>query len=224
MVQRVDRPYWFNWLGWHLHQRHRTHKAARRRAVWAFINRIRAMPPGSLAIDAGANVGRVTAALARRGFEVHAFEPDPVAADVFAARFAGRPPVHLHRAAVGARAGTLRLYRTKAFARRPRKATTSSSLFRRDVHDAANAVEVEVVDLVEFIRGLGRPVDVLKLDVEGAEVEILERILDDGLHRRIGIVVAETHERHSPELARRTGELRRRIAAEGIANVDLDWR
>ena len=34
---------------------------------------------GDLAIDCGANVGHVTAALARTGAEVHAFEPNPQA-------------------------------------------------------------------------------------------------------------------------------------------------
>ena len=108
MVKRVDWPYWVNWLGWHLHHRHRRHKADKRRAAWEFINHIRRMPRGSLVIDGGANVGKVTAAFVRQGFEIHAFEPDPVASATFERRFGTNPLVHLHRAALGTRATTMR--------------------------------------------------------------------------------------------------------------------
>ncbi len=182
------------------------------------------MPSGALAIDGGANVGRVTAAFVRQGLEVHAFEPDPVAGEIFGTRFGSEPTVHLHRAALGARASRMKLYRTKKFATQPAKATVSSSLFPRATHDEQNAVDVEVVDAVAFIRDLGRPVALLKLDVEGAEVDILERLIDEGIHRDIGFIVAETHERHSPLLAERTAKLRARIVAEGIDNINLDWR
>jgi FkbM family methyltransferase len=181
------------------------------------------MPRGSLVIDGGANVGKVTAAFVRQGFEIHAFEPDPVASATFERRFGTNPLVHLHRAALGTRATTMRLYRTKEFSHRPQKATTSSSLFRRDKHDDANATEVQVIDLLAFIRGLDRRVDLLKLDVEGSEVDLLEHMLDEGLDRDIGRIFVETHERHSPELAERTARLRKRIAAEGIGNINLDW-
>lgn len=224
MVSRVDRPYWFNWLSWHLHQRHRFHRAAARRAAWEFVNRIREMPPGSLVIDGGANVGRVSAAFLEHGFEVHAFEPDPFAFAILEQRFKDQPSVHLHAAALGPGPGVLTLYRTTAFAERPEKATISSSLFARDIHDKAHAVDVPVVDLVSFVTSLGRPVALIKLDIEGAEVAILERILDEGLHRDVGAIYVETHERHSPEIAEGTKRLRKRIAADGVVNVNLDWR
>jgi FkbM family methyltransferase len=224
VVGRVDRPYWFSWLNWHLHQRFRRHKAAQRRAGWQFVNHIRAMPPGSLVIDGGANVGNVTSLFARHGFEVHAFEPDPAASAVFERRFGDNPMIHLHCAALGTEATTMRLYRTKQFATRGVKATTSSTLFPRESHSDADSAEVEVVDLAAFIAGLGRRVDLLKLDVEGAEIPILERVIDLGLHREIGLVFAETHERHSPDLAERTARLRRRLEREAIANINLDWR
>ncbi len=118
----------------------------------------------------------------------------------------------------------LTLYRTRSFAERPEKATISSSLFARDIHDKATGVEVPVVDLVSFIRTLGRPVALIKLDIEGAEVGVLERILDEGLHRDVGAIYVETHERHSPEIAERTAGLRRRLAAEGVTTSNLDWR
>jgi FkbM family methyltransferase len=221
MVRRPDMPYWVNWLGWHAYHRHRTTKVRRRRAAWDFIKLIRRLPPGLLAIDCGANVGNVTAALVRRGFEVHAFEPDPYPHAVFARRFQGHAGVHLHAQAVGAQPGQAKLYRTRRFAYRPLAESTASSLSKEAHHDEANVETVEVIDLVAFIRQLGRKVDILKLDIEGAEVDILERILDEGLDREIGSIFAETHERFSKDLAERTERLRARV--RGIDNINLDW-
>jgi FkbM family methyltransferase len=223
MSLRVDRPYFVNWLHWNLYYRLFAKNGRHHASAWEFIRRIRSMKPGSLVIDGGANVGRVTHAFRRCGFEVHAFEPDPYAAEIFARRFAGDTMVHLHPAAVGARADRLKLHRTTKFARKPRRATISSSLVHRPIHGDDFSVDVDVVDLIAFIGGLGRHVDILKLDVEGAEVGIIERILDEGIHRDIGAIYVETHERFSPEIAERTQRLRDRIAAEGITNIDLDW-
>lgn len=224
MPQGIDHPYWLNWLRWTLVDSHRKTKVAQRRTAWEFINRVRRMPRGSLAIDGGANFGSVTAALVRRGVEVHAFEPDPHALAALKSRFGGNPLVMIHAAAVGAVDGTLQLYRTHLFNDRPDKATRSSSLFPRSIHDTDHGIEVAVVDLARFIRDLGRPVDMLKLDVEGAEIEIVERLIDDGTYRMIGAAYVETHERHSEKLAERTAALRRRVAEAGIDNINLDWQ
>lgn len=223
MVKRVHFPYYYNWFSWHLYHRHRRYKAVQRSVAWEFVNRLRTVPPGSLAIDCGANVGNVTAAFLKHGLEVHAFEPDPFASNVIEQRFGRNPRLHLHRAAVGISPGTLKLYRSEKFGRKPRKATIESSLIKRSIHDDSNAVEVEVIDLIAFIKQLPAPVALLKLDVEGSEADILERVFDEGLHRQIGAIYAETHGWFSPELDARITRLRERVAAEKIQNVQLDW-
>ncbi|MGO4842084.1 FkbM family methyltransferase, partial [Rhizobiaceae sp. 2RAB30] len=102
--------------------------------------------------------------------------------------------------------------------------TIASSLMRRDVHMDAPVSEVEIVDLVAYIEALSEPVRILKLDIEGYEAEVLEAILDARLDRRIDLILVETHEQFSSELARRIGAIRDRIAAEGIDNICLGWR
>jgi FkbM family methyltransferase len=221
--QRVDYPYWLNWLWWNLVESHRRTKVVQRRAVWEFVERVRKLPPGSVVIDGGANVGNITAACVRQGAIVHAFEPDPHAIRKLKERFAGNPLVTIHEQAVGAADGRLRLYRLNDFDKRPDRASQSSSLIPRAVHDANGGMEVAVIDLSSFIRGLGRPVDLLKLDVEGEELEILEKMIDDGTYRAVGMIYVETHERLSPDLAVRTAALRRRVAEAGITNINFDW-
>ena len=81
---------------------------------------------------------------------------------------------------------------------------------------------VDQIDLPAFIAALPR-VSLLKLDVEGSEVPILERLLDTGMASRIDCIFAETHERSVPELSARTVALRQRIARENLLHVSLDW-
>lgn len=183
------------------------------------------LAPGDLAIDCGANVGNVTLALARRGAEVHAFEPDPDAFAVLRGRVKGVAGVHLHRQAVSDRPGKQRLYRHVDAATDPVRWSVGSSLlpFKGNV-DAAAFVEVETVDLAAFVLALHRFVEVIKLDVEGVECGIVHRLLDSGAIERVGTVLVEVHERHIPQTRPEVQGLRERLARDGLEErVRLDW-
>lgn len=181
--------------------------------------------PVDVAIDCGANVGNVTAALLRTGACVHAFEPNPHAYAVLAERFQGEPNVELHPQAVLDRAGTARLHLHVDAVHDPVGASVGSSVlpFKGNV-DVDTYVEVEAIDLAEFVLALDRQVKVLKLDVEGAECPVVHRLLDTGAIDRIGTVLVELHDRHIPELRDENDRLRERLAREGLADrVLTDW-
>jgi hypothetical protein len=61
------------------------------------------------------------------------------------------------------------------------------------------------------------------MDIEGAEVSVLERLLESGLYGRIGQAFVEVHDRKVRELAERTERLRRLLRERGISNIDLGW-
>lgn len=181
--------------------------------------------PGDLAIDCGANVGNVTAALVSRGAFVHAFEPNPDAFAVLAERFRDSESVALHRQAVLDRAGRTRLYLHVDAAHDPVAASVGSSVlpFKGNV-DEERYVEVDAIDLAEFVLALPRPVKLVKLDVEGVECPIVNRLIDTGAIERTEIVVVELHDRHMPELARDYAELRERLRRKGLdERVLTDW-
>jgi FkbM family methyltransferase len=186
--------------------------------------------PGDVAIDCGANVGAVTLPLAETGATVHAFEPDPYAFPELEARVAGLPNVRLHRAAVGVSSGRVRLMRAANFAENPKGGSVKSTVVpggRRIAEDAGAGIEVEMVCLPEVIRGLaadhGR-VAFLKLDIEGAELDLLEHMEAEGLFDLVRLTLAETHERKFPALRPRFAALRERIAAaHPVTRVNLDW-
>jgi FkbM family methyltransferase len=181
--------------------------------------------PGDIAIDCGANLGSVTEVLARGGAEVHAFEPNPDAFAILSRNTAGMPNVHLHQQAVLDRNGTMRLFLHLNYARNPERFSAGSSLIaeKRNV-DGSTGVEVEVIDLPAFIEALGRPVKLLKIDVEGAEYAILEALIERGIIDRIERVFVETHAHAIKSLAEADARLRRRIAELDLgAKIDLNW-
>ena len=61
------------------------------------------------------------------------------------------------------------------------------------------------------------------MDIEGSEVEILNEIINEGLHRKIGNIFVETHERFSHSLGLETAKLKLKIKNLNINNINLDW-
>ncbi|MFO1492066.1 MAG: FkbM family methyltransferase [Kiritimatiellia bacterium] len=182
------------------------------------------LKPGDIAIDCGANVGHVTAILARSGATVYAFEPNPHAFEVLQKRFASTPSVVCLRKGVLDEAGAMKLYLHQNAGQDQVYWSQGGSLldFKGNVN-RETFVEVEIVDLADFILKLGRPVRVLKMDVEGVECRILKRLILLGLAERIEHIFVETHEQKIPQLRPEVEELRDLIGARGLKNIDLNW-
>lgn len=106
-----------------------------------------------------------------------------------------------------------------------RWASVGSSVlpFKGNVDDE-RYVEVDAIDLSEFVLGLPRPVKVVKIDVEGAECPIVNGLIDTGAIERTETVLVELHDRHIPELNRDYAALRERLEREGLVDrVLTDW-
>jgi FkbM family methyltransferase len=180
--------------------------------------------PGDVAIDCGANVGNVTEHLAAGGATVYAFEPNPYAFAQLAERFASRAHIHCLPQAVLDRPGQSRLYlHTRAAENQVGWSQGSSLLATKSNVNPETFAEVTTIDLAEFILGLGRSVRVVKMDIEGVECRVIQRLLDSGAIAQIGHLLVETHDSRIPELRAETDALRERIAREGRTNIRLDW-
>ena len=152
---------------------------------------------GDLCIDLGANIGTVTRRMAETGAKVISFEPDPGAWSVLKKNTEWLPNVRLINKAVGHEADTLTLYRSdKWSAYEPGAHTESSSLI--PTTGASQAITVDVVDIIAFIEDLDRDIRIIKMDIEGAEWEILTRLIEHPVLNRIDCIFVETHERTDP--------------------------
>jgi FkbM family methyltransferase len=190
--------------------------------VDAFLEGTRRIGPGDIAIDCGANVGDYTIILARSGATVHAFEPDPVAFDELTARTSGLANVVLHNQAVSNTSGLTRLYLHEARSRDPLFASTGSSLLSTKTNvNTETFVEVEAIRFSDFLSGIGT-VAILKIDIEGHEIEVINDLIDTGAIQNVQLAFVELHDKKNPHLAVATQNLRSRIQKTGI-NFDLTW-
>ncbi len=179
---------------------------------------------GDIAIDCGANIGYVTQRMARRGVVVHAFEPNPYAYKVLAKRFVGNPNVYCYPKGVNDQNGSFKLYLHQFSASEPIKWSTGSSLLAEKGNVSADDfVEVEVIDLAEFIQGLNSKVKVLKLDVEGVEYRIVDRLIETGVIHDIEHLLIEAHAERMPSLQTEAQQVYAKVASHKLTNIDWGW-
>jgi len=180
---------------------------------------------GDVVIDCGANVGKITAVLARTGATVYCFEPNPDAFRVLEDRFSSHVNVHCFNKAVSDHDGEMRLYLHEHAGEDPVYWSTGSSLldFKSNI-SKDDHVTVEVVDLSRFMKSLGRNIRLIKMDVEGAECAILRHIIETGAIDLVDHMFVETHDHKIPELKEETDALRALIREKGLDSViKLDW-
>lgn len=141
------------------------------------------LTPESVVVDLGANFGAFAhEVIGRFGCRCHAVEPAPEAF----AKIPEHARLSKHNLAVCATAGMLPLHLTDD--------PQASSLVRLDGHEYTRSVLVRGVSFPEFLREqeIGQ-VDLLKMDIEGAEVGVFDSC-PDHLLERIGQVTVEFHE------------------------------
>ncbi len=138
---------------------------------------------GSVVLDLGANCGRFSHRLIREfGAFCHAVEPSP---DVFAA-IPEHQKLRKYPLAIGGYTGTVRF--------RIDHDSPYCSRVRDDSVGHADTIEVEQFALPDFVTRYGiRRIDVLKSDIEAAEIAMLD-VTPDELLASIGQLTIEFHD------------------------------
>lgn len=190
--------------------------------VETFRAALKSLRPGDNVIDCGANVGDFTVLLAATGATVYAFEPDPVAFEALSKRTAGMANVHLSDAAVSNQEGSAKLYFHEKRGVDALIASTGSSLVVSKTNiNPVDYQEVRLIRLADFVAALGS-VKLMKMDIEGHEIEVLNDLIDSGQARKIEQSFVELHDRKNPHLSDETNRLRERIRKTG-GKFDLSW-
>jgi FkbM family methyltransferase len=125
--------------------------------------------PGGRAVDVGASVGLHTLALARavgQTGRVDAFEAAPGLQPYLQRTLAvnGLGQVHLHNMAVGAKDGTASFQVARTIGH--------SSLYELGDDEVRDQVTVQLRQL-DSVSGVMAPIDLIKIDVEGAELDVI---------------------------------------------------
>ena len=153
-------------------------------------------------IDCGANVGQITSRFARTGAVVYAFEPNPVCYSVLSYRFKAMPNVQCFHRGVMDQDCTLTLSTPQAYGKWDALDTTVAASFTANsMHlDEYSVVQVEVqcIDLAQFILEKRKRIRFLKLDIEGSEILVLNRMIDSGAIDFVDHIAVETHEAPIP--------------------------
>jgi len=182
------------------------------------------LPLGSMCIDCGANVGDVTQLMLMHGCRVIAFEPNPTAYAVLSKRFEAVKDVTCIAKGVFDRGTFLELYFPKNSEIDPLKASVSSSIFPdKNNISTDHSANVEVVDIAEVLDSLDESVALMKIDIEGAEYKVLNRLLDTGKISSIGQILVEEHYSKIPSLKVEREQVMEKITANRVGNVSLDW-
>jgi FkbM family methyltransferase len=167
----------------------------------------------SIVVDLGANQGDFSHELIRRhGCQVYAAEP----LASLCALIQPSPRLKLYPVAIGGRNGfaTLNVFASRC----------ASLLGGKPDETTLQAQEVEVVDLHSLLALIAvEHVDLMKVDVEGAELDMFESALPTDL-MRIGQLSVEFHDFIYPERAPRVEAIKRWLQSIGfwMINFSLD--
>lgn len=172
------------------------------------------LDPGSLVLDAGGYRGNFAAdVFCRFGCRIEVFEPVAPFARGIESRFAHNPLVTVHRVGLGGESRRDSILVDEG----------ASSAVLAPVGVEAEREEIEIRDVVEVMDGLDHDeIDLLKINIEGGEFELLERLLSAGRTSRIRHLQIQFH----PGLP--DAESRRRAIQRGLSGThrqiwDYPW-
>ena len=190
-----------------------------------FINHVDSLNASSVAIDIGANVGLVSELIARTGAKVIAFEPNEEAVkklNIVASRFSN---IEVNAVAAGIKNDTVKLFLHKDMGNSDEDLTQASSFKEEKPNVSSEFVQVvDEIDFADYIESLNKSIDLIKIDIEGYEIELINHLLDRQVLHNVGRVYLETHERKFEALRKATEEMKLRIKKEGFVDKFFyDW-
>jgi len=193
------------------------------------LNNTVKIEPGDIVIDCGANIGQVTEYFSKRGAEVYAFEPNIYAFNVLSDRFKNDYNIKCIQKGVSSSkaCGMIKLYlHNKSDDDKMNKVVYSQGCSTMpDKHnvDQSNYLLIELVDLPGVIRKINNKIKVLKIDIEGAECDLLNDLIEQNLINDIPYVFVETHEKKVPSMREDLELLKKKIKELNLTNINLNW-
>lgn len=176
--------------------------------------------PGGIALDVGAFHGDWAARVHEKyQARIYAFELDPPSVEFLRRRFADTPDIRcLPYGLAGADARLALIQRgmgSTLYQSGEASGTTEAG--------SSDTVAVDVRDIVAVLDELGHAqIDIIKLNIEGAEYEVLERLVTAGRLDQIRVYTIQFHEWH-PGAHRRRRRIQRALARTHVKVWDYPF-
>jgi len=161
--------------------------------------------------------------LSLTGATIYAFEPDPIAFKILNEKFGDKKNITCINKGVWDKNTTLRIYRHQEMLRETDFTVSSSIIAEKKNVDAKSAIEIEVINFIEFMRSLNRKIDLIKMDIEGGEIEILNKIISTDSQTLFKRMYVETHETKIHGQKEELEQIKKQFIEKGITNIKLNW-
>lgn len=179
------------------------------------------LPEDAVVLDVGAYVGEWSQRILERAdargpahLQVHAFEPEPSSVEQLRAGIGLDPRVHVHPVALGGRDRVERL---------AVGGQGSSIYVDPSTPGFLGGTEIELCDVDRVLTSAGiERIDLMKVNIEGGEYELLDRLHERGWLRRTGTVIVQFHE-FAPGAYRGRRRNRRQLAETHRCTWDYPW-
>lgn len=177
----------------------------------------------SVCIDCGANIGKYTQRMTSKGATVYAFEPNPWAYKRLKnLNLAKVIPI---QKCVSTSDQYINLYLHSNHNENNLMNSTGSSVESQKWNvDLQNSIKCESIDIAKFIVSLGKPIDILKIDIEGHEIKVLKHIAKNPeACSLIRSCYVELHDDKFKEFAEETEQLVNYFETFEPFSVNFNW-
>jgi FkbM family methyltransferase len=190
-----------------------------------FLIHVSKLTKNHTVIDLGANVGLVSEVMARTNARVISFEPNLKAFSSLELIKKKYSNMHIHNTAAGTKKSIVKLFHHKDVKSSNNDFTQSSSLLNYKSNVSTEFYEeVEEIDFAAFIKSLNSEIEILKIDIEGYEIDLINHLLDQNVFGSVNKVYVETHTKKNKSLVNPTNNLKSRIKSEGLEDkFFFDW-
>ena len=170
-------------------------------------------------IELGANVGLITKKILLHNKPVYAFEPEPEAFKLLS--LIKSPNLTILNKAAWTKEQMMQLHRHKDWLNTKSHTSSSLKIDKKNVDDK-NSINCETVDIADYIISLNKKV-LIKMDIEGAEYDVINHLLDKNAFEKIERIYCEFHPKKIQFGYFQHYKLKIRLFFKGYSNRIKNW-